>query len=430
MNELSRHDPDVSAAFFAYLSIGGSAQYTIKAYDLNNQLDPNGIAMANAVLDQLCTTNDYTQGFSAKQSLNGLNSDLRFWTLLRGSPGVELVLNKQYAPDSLRMVDMGTVYWHELVPGQYKPQQRPTGQGTYIELDIPTFFMTRFAQNPSDIYTYSPFVAAINTITARVQVMNELFRITQIVGYPRMDIEVLEEVLLKSAPPLLRADQDKTRAYVNGQIAAIRQSFAGLRSDEPLVHTDAVKVGMINDSRPATSLPIGNVIDILDEQNQAALKTMPAVIGKGNGSGQVASIEARMFALNCDALNRTVADIWSDILTFATRLAGFQGKIVFEFDPIELRPILELEPQKTMKQSRMLQSLSLGLIDDDTYHLEMFGHPRPQSAPILSGTGFMDAASSQAMVDVQSISPNSDPLGRSMAPEGGSKAARSNTVKK
>jgi hypothetical protein len=109
---------------------------------------------------------------------------------------------------------------------------------------------------------------------------------------------------------------------------------------------------MVNDSRPSTSLPIAGVIDVLDAMNLAALKTMPAVIGKSN-NGQVASTEARLFALNCDALNRVVADVWSQILTLAARLAGFQGRVEFEFDPVELRPVLELEPQKTMKQSRL-----------------------------------------------------------------------------
>lgn len=425
MSSLSRHDSDVSAAFFAYQSIAGSADHMIKAYDMNNQLSPDGIALANQILQALTTITDYTQGFSMKPSLSQLNDDMRYWTLMRGSPGVELVLNKQFAPDSIRMVDMGSIYWSEPSPGVYKPEQRPTGQSAYISLDIPTFFVARFGQNPVDIYTYSPFVAAINTIAARVQVINELYRITQVVGYPRMDIEVVEEILLKSAPTMLRADAAKTREFVNAQVAAIRTAFSALRSEEPLVHTDAVKVDMINDSRPATSLPISNVIDILDQQNQAALKTMPAVIGKGNGTGQIASVEARLFALNCDFLNRVVGDIWSQLLTFAVRLAGFQGYVSFEFEPIELRPILELEPQLTMKQARLQTDLSLGLIDDDTYHLEMYGHPRPATAPVLSGTNF-DAKNAQ--VDTTSISPNSDPLGRSLAPEG-AKSARSNTVK-
>lgn len=428
ISDLSRHDSDVSAAFFAYQSIAGSADWSMRAFDLDGQLSPEGVKLAHQVLERITTTADYTQGFSAKASLKQLNDDMRYWTLLRGSPGAELILNKQFEPDALRLIDMGAVTWSEKQPGVYKPVQKPTGTNLEINLDIPTFFAARFHQNPSDIYTYSPFVAAINTIAARQNVINELYRITKVVGYPRMDISVLEEVLLKSAPPLLRADHEKTRTFIETQIAQITATYQNLSSDQPLIHTDAVKVGMVNDSRPATSLPISNVIDILTEMNMAALKTMPAVVGKSNGNGQVASTEARLFALNCDALNKTVADIWSQALTLACRLAGFQGRVDFVFEPVELRPRLELEPQFTMKQSRWEQALSRGYVTDEEFHINVFGRPKPDAAPELSGTNFIDS-SKAASVDVQGITPNSDPLGRSLAPEGGTKQARSNQVR-
>lgn len=429
MTTLSRHDSDVSAAFFAYQSIAGSAKFTVAAYDMDGQLSTDGIATANAILQQVTTVTDYTLGFSPKASMRQLCDDMRFYTLLRGSPGVELVYDKRLQPDSLRLVDMGGIEWHEAAPGQYKPLQKPSGSSTNIDLNIPTFFMARFAQNPTDVYSYSPFVAAINTIAARVQVINELYRITQILGYPRMDVTVLEEVLLKSAPPLLRTDQQKTREFLDTQIASIRTAFRTMKSDETLVHTDAVKVGMVNDKAPVASLPIANVIDILDQQNQAALKTMPAVIGKSN-NGQVASVEARLFAMNCDALNAVVADVWSQLLTLASRLAGFQGRVEMTFEPVELRPQLELEPQRTMKQSRWEQALSRGYVTDDEFHLAVFGRPRPQQAPELSGTNFLDAAKeTAASVDATGVTPNADPMGQSLAPAGGTKVARSNSVK-
>lgn len=426
MTALSRHDSDVSAAFFAYQSIAGSADYVMEAYDVNGELSTEGITMANQILTQMTTVNDYSLGFSAKQSFAELNDDMRFWTLLRGSPGAELILNKQFEPDSLRLIDMSTITWNEKQPGVFKPTQKPAGSNTEINLDVPTFFVARFQQNPTDVYTYSPFVAAINTVAARQQVINELYRITQIIGYPRMDVTVLEEVLLKSAPAILRADADKTRGFIDTQMAAIRTAFANLKSDQALVHTDAVEVGMVNDSKPASSLPIQNVIDVLNDQQQASLKTMPAVIGRAN-SGQVASTEARLFALNCDALNRVIAGIWSQVLTLACRLAGFQGSIEFIFRPVELRPILELEPQLTMKQSRWEQALSRGYVTDDEFHLNVFNRPRPASAPELSGTGFMDPVA-PASVDAEGVTPNSDPLGRSLAPAGGTKQARSKAV--
>lgn len=427
ITELSRHDSDMSASFFAYQSIAGSADYVVKAYDLNGELAPDGIRLANQIIEKMTTVTDYSLGFTNKQVLSELNDDMRYWTLLRGSPGAELILNKQFEPDSLRLIDIATITWNEASSGVYKPIQKPAGSNVEINLDVPTFFVARFHQNPTDVYTYSPFVAAINTIAYRTQVINDLYRISQVVGYPRMDIKVLEEVLLKSAPAILRADAQKTRDFIDAQVGQIVSAFNNVRPDQPFIHTDSVEVSMVNDSKPATSLPIQNVMDVFTEQNQAALKTMPAVVGKGS-NGQVASTEARLFAMNCDALNRVVAGVWSQVLSLACRLAGFQGSIEFMFEPVELRPQLELEPQKTMKFSRMEQALSRGYITDDEFHLAIFARPRPDGAPELSGTGFMEPVN-VASVDASGQSPNGDALGRGMAPEGGTKVAKSKSVK-
>jgi hypothetical protein len=249
----------------------------------------------------------------------------------------------------------------------------------------------------------------------------------RVVGYPRLDFEVLEEVLMQNAPVTIRQDPVKMREFVDGEIAKIGASVNNIRSDQALVHSSAVKAKVINDKNPGAGMQIEDVIKVLDAQNQAALKVMPAVVGKADG-GQVAGTEARLFALGADSLNRCVADTFTQSLTLAGRLAGYQGRIVAVFNAVELRPVLELEPQKVMKSARLKQDLSAGLITDLEYHMEMYGRPPPEGTPELSGTNFLQPNAGEANDDVSSVSPNQDSHGRSLAPEGG-KSAKSNRTK-
>ena len=78
-----------------------------------------------------------------------------------------------------------------------------------------------------------------------------------------------------------------------------------------------------------------------------------------------------------------------------------------------------------LQQSFLQKELSLGSITDDDYHLELFGHIRPDSAPILSGSGFME----KSVVDAGGISPNADATGRSVS-SAADKSAKSNSIKK
>ena len=76
-----------------------------------------------------------------------------------------------------------------------------------------------------------------------------------------------------------------------------------------------------------------------------------------------------------------------------------------------------------MKQSRLLEELSLGLISDEEYHLKMEGRIPLWNYPKLSGTNFRSNK-----VNTADVSPNSDPLGRAITPDDDA-SARSNTIK-
>jgi len=420
---LANQDPDVSAAISAFLSVSGSVDPVVFAYGPDDTIDTDGIALAQQLIALLTTTNDYTIGYSSKPSIDTMIDQLRYMVLLRGMVCAELVLDKTYIPTELRLVDASTLEWHEKKAGVYSPIQRPTGANATIDLGIPTFFTETFQQSPLDVYTYSPFVSSINTIAARQQVINELYRITKIVGYPRVDVQVLEDVLVQNAPPSIRNNPVEIRVFVQQELSRIRAQISTLGSADAFVHSSATKASILNEKNPAAGLPIENIISVLDAQNQAALKVMPAVVGKGT-NGQVASTEARLFSLNADALNRTIGGLLSKALTFGVRLAGFDGRVEVIFPPVELRPTLELEPQYTMKSSRLKQDLSLGLIDDIEYSMEMYGRPPLPGAPTLSGTNFLQQQT--VSVNTDGVTPNTDSLGRSLSGEGGNGVAKDN----
>lgn len=429
MKDLVKFDPDVSAALHAYLTVANTTP-RFYVYNMDGELDREGQKTVEALLSGLTRRQDYTTGFAFTKSLRELAEDFRYMMLMRGGVATELVFNKLLQPVELRQVDVVTLEWFETAPGVYKPQQRPPGASEPLKLDIANFFVKTYRQNPTEIYPQSIFVSAINTIAARQQVINDLYRIMQKTGYPRIEITVMEEVLRKNAPASAQASQTEMNNWMTARITEVSAQLNGMRPDSVFVHTDSVQSKILNEKGPSSSMNVTDVINVLNSQNQAALKTMATIIGRGESGVNTASVEARVFSLSADSLNGPIADLFSDILTFAARMLGYEGYVECYFDKVELRPDTELEPQLTMRQARLLENLSLGMITDDEYHIEIFNRLRPDSAPELSGTGFMAAAGgSKTGVDSSKVSPNSDPLGRSLSAPG-SKSARSATVKK
>lgn len=421
IQDLMQLDPDVSAATGAYLTVADTP-YIYTVHDAEGNIDREGWKTVAKLITNIETQSDYTLGFQLKRSLYTIAEELRYMTLARGGIASELVMDKFLLPTEVRVVDLGNIEWYEPKPGQYKPKQKVEGNDKGIDLDVPTFFVSFFRRDPTKIYTNSTFVSAINTIAARQLVINELFRIMTITGYPRIHVEVLEEVLLKNAPADIRADKVKQQQYVQETLTTVANSFGTLRSDQPFATTDSISVKMVNEKAAGAALDISHIINVLNAQNQAALKVVATIIGRGESGVNTASVEARIFSMNADDLNDPIAEMFSNMFTLALRLQGSASRVTFKFLPAELRPDTELEPQLTLRQDRILTALSHGLITDEEAHLWLFNRLPPEGAPVLSGTGFYTTKTNAA-----DISSNSDPLGRSLSAPG-SKAAKSNDV--
>jgi hypothetical protein len=423
--DMFKNDPDVSAAVGGYLTMADTP-LTIMVRDDNEKIDAEATKKIQRLIRTLTRQTDFKDGFVLKQNLDMLCQELRYMLLLRGAIGGELVFNSKLIPERLQQVDMKTVYWFEAESGVYKPQQRLSTAMDFIDLDIPTFFVAYHRRDVTKIYPISDFTSVINTAAARQQVINELYRIMQVTGFPRISLKVVEEVLLKNAPVSVRDDTNAMQVWARQRLNEVANSFANIRSDQPFAHFDSVEPSVINDKNPGMAVDISRVIEVLNAQNQAALKTMATVIGRGNGTTGVASVEARIAAMNADQLNVPVKQFLDQVLTFLLNVYGIRGFVDCKFAPAELRPATELEPQLVLRASRLRTDLSMGLITDEEYSMEMYGRLPHNDAPKLSGTNFNPSGGPS--VRTTDVSPNQGSLDRSMVPEG-SDAARSDAVK-
>ena len=384
---LMTYDPDVSAALGAYLTLSNTEMRYI-AKTPEGEIDSDAIEKISLLITQLTNPIDYSKGFTPARSLRARNEAFRYMLLKRGSISAELVLDDAFGVLDIRNIDSLTLEWYQKENGYLTPVQKVGSDE--IDLNIPTFYHARHRQDPSKPYSKSSFIAVINTVYARLQIINDLYNIMQITGYPRMTVKVMEEVATRGLPEHDKRDPKKRKAHLDSVIGDVTRRFASIRADQPVVHTDSVDVDTLNMPNGATGIDIQPVINVLNAQNQAALKSVATVLGRGESGVNTASVESMIFSMQASEINDPIAEVWSNLLTFALRLSGSTSYVKVYFDKPEMRPPNELEPAKVQKQTRLQKDLSLGLITDDEYHWEMYNRPKPSSAPELSGTGFLE----------------------------------------
>ena len=95
-------------------------------------------------------------------------------------------------------------------------------------------------------------------------------------------------------------------------------------------------------------------------------------------------------------IRKKLNELYSRIFTLAVRLYGVDCYVEFAYEDIDLRPKNEVEAFRAMKQSRILEQLSLGFISDEEASIMLTGKLPAAGAPKLSGTMFRNATTQPA----------------------------------
>lgn len=384
LKTLSKWDPDVSAAVWNFKSVCNSG-FNVVAYNRRGEPDDKNQKVINNVLLRLNLTDQY-EGFTYRHSISQLCDMMVGMTLVRGAIAAEAVLNDAQTLGEIILVDPVRV---QFTPEKL-PQMRGPG-GKEISLDIPTFFWEVLEPEPDKPYETPPFLAAINAVMFRIAVMEDLQRVVKRIAYPRISIRLVEEVLIKNAPPHIKHNPIELERWLKARMTEIGQQLQNLAPEEAVVVFDSVEVGYIANKENPT-IDFRPLIEVIDRQIIAALKSLPTILGRNFSASQTLSAtESLMYTKSARRVQVPVEKMMSRILTLALLLEGRQGYVIFKYKPIELRPESELSQHRTMMADLYLKLLSYGFLTDTEAAELLTGTPTlPDTYQPLSGTRFYD----------------------------------------
>ena len=224
--------------------------------------------------------------------------------------------------------------------------------------------------------------------------MNDLRRIVRQAIHPRMKVTINTESILAQMPAYYQessADEDentKVNNYIQGVVDSIAREVNGMEPEDAFVFTDSIEASYITAGNNSHDSEIANLQNMIDAKVATGTKTLPAILGYGSASSNIASTESLLFMKSAEGVQFALNDIFSQSLILALRLMGYDVYVDFSFGSINLRPDAELETFKAMEQSRILEQLSYGFISDDEASLRLAGKLAPETMPQLSGTNF------------------------------------------
>lgn len=387
IRKLVEASPDLSAANFTATRLAVSPTYRVIARNLDGTIHPEATALAQQICRKFDTLNPLAKGFNDYPSLRSCAESLANESLTLGAMALELVLDKARLPEGLRPVAVDTVQF------KYADKRRVPYQvisSEEISLDYPTFFYVSLDQRLRTAYATSPLQSALQPVQAQTDFMNDLRRVFRRAIHPRLKADIDIEKWLRTLPPHVLQDPKLVREQMDATTSQIQALLDGLNPDDALVMFDTMQIGYLVGGNNSLSEEYKVLSGILDSKLAAGAKTSGVVLNHASAaSNNIASTQSMLLVKNVEgAVQLKLNEIFSRSLTMAVRLYGIPAVVEFVWEEIDLRPAKELEAYKAMKQSRILEQLSLGLTSDEEASLEVTGSLPLPGAARLSGTQF------------------------------------------
>lgn len=419
-----RSSPDLSAALTAYIRTGVTGGYIGIAKNMDGTVSPDGTAALAQILTRMDTVNDYTIGYDDSPSIRALSESWAVELLTYGGMCGELVLNKALLPDKIQPVSITQIRLYPTGDGKKLRPTQKVGSDEF-DLDIPTFFMVTLDQSILDAYARSPVESAMQAVLFSAEFMNDIRRIVRKAIHPRVVVTIDEEKFRKSIPDEIKYDQEKVNEYMSQVVGELETKVNSLEPEDAIVMFDTIGIEVKDHGNTNLSNEYAVVQEMADAKVAAGTKALPTVLGKSNGTSNVASAEVLMFVKYVEgSVWGKLNEMFSKMLTLAVRLMGIDAYVEFRFNAIDLRPESELESFRALRQSRLLEQLSLGMLGDEEACIQLTGHLPPKGYKPLSGTMFFQQKATPAGDGFNGASNSGSTMNQNLksdAPSGGAR---------
>ena len=409
-----RFDGTLSTAVYDLVQIANSG-LQLKAYNSQtHEFDPEGTRVARSILTLMDTVYDYTKGFVDRRSVDSILETALREVVITGAVGGELVLNKARFPDKIQLVPFETLVWKSTGDGGRYPIQRGVTPQD-IKLDIPNFWVIESHLGTDSPYPRSMMEAGLSTTFYYAEFIEDMRRVVRRTGHSRTVAVINAEQVRQAAPKSAQESEAAMQRHMEAVREELQTVISSAEPEDALVVYDVADVKDI--SAKGEKADYAELMQTLAGVAATSLKSHPSILGlRIEGSQSLSNTESLVFLQVAKAAQKAVATFMSRALTLATRLYGVDVYVKSRFAPVNLRPEDELEAFRVMRQDRILDQLSLGLITDEEAQDELNLPPKPAGSPPLSGTMFRgegQASDSRA----NEVTPNADPMGRAMQPD-------------
>lgn len=381
----AENSPDVSHAIESIMRFCITDSFSIVAKDLETDtIEPDATQLIQTFAARINKLPIWFDGFSPQSSINSISETLIKQLLTNGCCMAELVLEKTMMPMYIQAISTNNLKY-ESRGKRYIPYLDESSGKTY--LDSPAVNIISLSQDPETPYSTSWFKAAIQSVIASTEFNNDLRKAFRKASLPRVTATIDFEKFKASLTPDVLYDSKKLKAAIDNFLKEMDDRLNGLNPEDAVVIFDLIKIEHLSAGNISSHDSFNTHAGIVNGQISTGLHTLPSILGRGE-SQTTASTETVLFLKIVESLQDRINEMFSYLFTMAARLHGHDVTVTFKYTKPSLRPVLEEESFMAMRQSRIRELWSDGLISDEEASIALTGDlPSGNFTPKSGGGG-------------------------------------------
>ncbi len=404
MQILADSHTDVGLALWNVLRLGTKGfSYTVK--DLAGQDDPEGKALLDNLVPRLNRKAGGIKAIHVQQVLAwylygatcgelALTDDLRDVLDLFPVNPFTILFHRDAATQDLAMYQQQLFQGVQGAGGGQLKAANVSGQetkgaaGGYRMLNDELVQYVPCDPTIDDPYGRIPSATVINEVFFDVAFLCDLQKIVHGVGTPKYFIKVIEEILAKTCPAVVKNDPLKYGAWLDSRLDEVTAMFNGLDPDQALIAFDSIDVDVVS-AKSGTNI-LGLVTPLsraIERRIIKALKMMPILMASNEGTTEThGSVQFEIFAEGIASAQEAIAGMDAAFFKLYLELMGRQCQVTCEFAAIKTANRLLVANAENKEIINAALKEALGYQSHDESSIEVTGSAAvgPPVAGILS----------------------------------------------
>lgn len=392
---ISTH-PDISDAVWQFLRLADTpTSFTVRK--LTGKEDPAGQRVLEEALSRIGAPS-LGDRFELPTSIASKAQQALLTILVRAAFAVEVEPTRNLRGiQDIHLIDPADIEfrkeedgrlvpWQRLerVPQQVPEAQRSLYQGGYKKLDSPTIIWVPLDPMPGDPHGREPLLPVLQVVFFEIQVLRDLQAVVHNQGYPRLEVEVLQEVVMQRVeqflPQLLQPGNEKELGeYLEAELNTIADHFAGLQPDDTVVHWDSSKAKAIGVEGKGPMIDVSKLIQIIEARIATGCKTFLTLLSRHTGTAEGSrKTDVLVYQKGIAGIQKVASVGWGRALTVALNLLGRQGTVEWTYEAPDMRTPDEQERDFASRITNAQRLLDSGALDEAGFYQYVFDRTASQ----------------------------------------------------